>query len=82
MVIARIKKITVNGTDASGIHAQHVGGLDRHLGGTVHVAPAEGRTGLYRLRFHGNGKKSSEPVAYLPRNEDGWGKGLATLRYR
>jgi len=79
VVIARIKKITVNGTDSSQIKGQHLGRLDRHLGGTVHVGPAEGKTGIYRLAFYGSSKKAFNPVAYLPRNENGWGKGLAVF---
>lgn len=79
VVIGRIEKITVNGTDASDIDAQHIGALDRHLGGTVRVGPAEGTTGLYRLLLHTDGKKALQPVVHLPRNEAGWGEGLAVF---
>jgi hypothetical protein len=79
VVIGRMKKITVDGTDASDIDAEHVGRLDSHLGGTVRVGPAEGKTGLYRLVLHGNRDDAFDPVVYLPRDENGWGEGLAVF---
>jgi hypothetical protein len=79
VVIARVREITVDGTKVSEIKAQHVGRLDRHLGGTVYVGPAEGKTGLYRLKLYGNKKKAFDPVVYLPHDENGWGKGFAVF---
>ncbi len=72
VVDGEIRKITVDGTPSGEVDKTHVGELDTHLGGTVQVGPEKGKTGVYRLRFHGNKKKSLQPVVYLRRTENGW----------
>ncbi len=75
VLTGQIHKTTVDGTETAKIKVSDVGRLDRRFGGTVRVGPSKGETGLVRMVLH----EGIEPVIYLSRDTDGWGKGLAIV---
>ena len=75
ILVGKIQKTTVDGTEAAKIKATDVGRLDRRFGGTVRVGPSGGKTGLYRMVLH----EGFEPTIYLSRDANGWGKALAIV---
>jgi hypothetical protein len=71
-----ITRRTVDGVDHLQVPNQNVGPLDPRVGGVLETRPATSEPAVYRIQLHG-GTPRLDPVVYLPRDQNGWGTGIA-----